>query len=117
MPVAKHLKTSLANVTDSKMMDWKCPTMNVRAVWRIMATWYGSAHLNETMGTLNSTSMSKRVFSKIEKEIGNMWASTLSEDLIANGRREKEIIAIEKGQFQQGINNLGLWLGLEQALP
>ncbi|OWF41646.1 hypothetical protein KP79_PYT25043 [Mizuhopecten yessoensis] len=54
--------------------------INVRAVWGCMATGNGAAHLTELLGTMDSPSMTRRTFSKIENDISQWWKEVLGKD-------------------------------------
>ncbi|VDI26963.1 Hypothetical predicted protein [Mytilus galloprovincialis] len=79
--------------------------INVRATWGSLTSGNGLAQLNELMSTLDSPSMTQKLFSTIENEINHWWENMLEEDLKC-GIEEEKRIAIENNRFHEGRSNL-----------
>ena len=76
--------------------------VNVGAVLGQMATGGGHARLNETAAALDMPGMSKKTFSNIEMQIGNVWESNLAYEITRAGVLEREM-AIERSDSFEGI--------------
>ena len=62
----------------------------------------GHARLNETVAALDMPGMSKKTFSNIEMQIGNVWESNLAYEITRAGVLEREM-AIERSDSFEGI--------------
>ena len=82
--------------------DIKRKDINVRAVWGSMVTGGGCSSMTEMLGTMGIPGMSDRTYMTIEEEIGRLWKTVLEEEMINAGKEERDL-AIENGEFFNGI--------------
>ncbi|XP_065574204.1 uncharacterized protein LOC136036116 [Artemia franciscana] len=60
--------------------------LNSKAVWGAMGSGGGYSTLCEFFGVLGVKPMSRIVYSRMERQLGNAWMNSLSEILLENGR-------------------------------
>ena len=78
---------------------WEC---NLAAVWGQMATGGGFSPLQESMSILGVPVMTKKSFMATERALGKWWWEVL-EDSIKSAGQEERRLAIERGDYHQGI--------------
>ncbi len=69
-----------------------------------MITGGGHSRLEEMMSVTGIPVMTKKCFTKTERDIGEMWGRALNEAMVEAGRMERDI-AIQNNSFCEGFTN------------